>query len=334
RARIGGSVDCSGGRFLGGGNTINLVEAAISGDAVFHQDFTTDGIIDLRLAKIGRSLSFNHAHFAGTGDNGVNAERAAIDGPLYWVDIEHTPRTMLDLENASATALWDDRASWPAKGNLVIDGFHYGGFGGDAPADAKTRLKWLALQPGGFHPQPYAELAQAQRADGMIEDATSVMIAQRVAQRRHGGLRFAERAWNAILEVTIGYGFRPLRALWWMAAFVALGTILFRFGYDARMITPIEQSAYETFSETGEPPPFYPAFNAFVYSLDNFLPVVELHQCDYWRPNPLHRTKDGQGARPRVGSTILRWYLWAHILAGWTLMPLLFAGLSGLIRVE
>ena len=31
---------------------------------------------------------------------------------------------------------------------------------------------------------------------------------------------------------------------------------------------------------------------------------------------------------------LLRWYLWFHILAGWVLTPLLFAGLSGLIRVE
>ena len=29
---------------------------------------------------------------------------------------------------------------------------------------------------------------------------------------------------------------------------------------------------------------------------------------------------------------LLRWYLWFHVLAGWTLTPLFFAGLSGLVR--
>jgi hypothetical protein len=29
---------------------------------------------------------------------------------------------------------------------------------------------------------------------------------------------------------------------------------------------------------------------------------------------------------------MLRWYLWIHILAGWTITPLLFAGLAGLLR--
>ena len=38
-------------------------------------------------------------------------------------------------------------------------------------------------------------------------------------------------------------------------------------------------------------------------------------------------TKSGETA-----ATILRWYLWMHILAGWTITPLLFAGLAGLLR--
>ena len=35
-----------------------------------------------------------------------------------------------------------------------------------------------------------------------------------------------------------------------------------------------------------------------------------------------------------ITGRLLRWYLWFHILAGWVLTPLMFAGLSGLIRVE
>jgi hypothetical protein len=73
-----------------------------------------------------------------------------------------------------------------------------------------------------------------------------------------------------------------------------------------------------------------------IYSLENFLPVVELHQGDYWRPNPLHTPAHGK-RRIRFGNEmiparLLRWYLWLHILAGWTITPLLFAGLAGLLR--
>jgi len=117
-----------------------------------------------------------------------------------------------------------------------------------------------------------------------------------------------------------------LRALWWILGFVLLGTALFGAGYRMRIITPTEASAYGKFAETGRAPMHYPSFNAFVYSLENFLPVVDLHQGEYWRPNP------GLRDSGTVPASLLRWYLWLHILAGWTLTPLLFAGLSGLIR--
>ena len=45
-----------------------------------------------------------------------------------------------------------------------------------------------------------------------------------------------------------------------------------------------EEAAYREFVASGEAPPHYPVFNPLVYSLENFLPVVELHQDKYWRP--------------------------------------------------
>src|SRR5262249_47072588 len=143
--------------------------------------------------------------------------------------------------------------------------------------------------------------------------------------------------WNRLLEVTIGYGYRPLRALWWMAGFVAIGTLLFGLGYLTRIVTPTDPAAYRSFVESGTTPSHYPPFNALIYSLENFLPVVALHQEEYWRPNPLHSVRgepssgvDGAAVGIRAGR-LLRWYLWFHILAGWTLTPLFFAGLSGLV---
>jgi hypothetical protein len=107
--------------------------------------------------------------------------------------------------------------------------------------------------------------------------------------------------------------------------------VLFGFGYRERAITPTEPEAYDRFIRDGEPPRHYPPFNAIVYSLENFLPVVDLHQGMYWRPNPRH----GMGGRMRaLSGTLLRWYLWVHILAGWIITPLLAAGLTGLVRPD
>jgi hypothetical protein len=342
RATIGGDFDCSGADFTGSGvaDTISAQESAIGGDASFVQNFTTDGVLYFRLARIGRSLSFNHARFVGTGETGLDAERAAIAGPLYWVDIAHTALTKLDLENAGVASLFDDRTSWPPPGNLDLDGFTYNEFGGDSPADASARLQWLALQAPGYRPQPFAELAKALKQSGRTEGEVEVLIAQRVAQRQNGRLSMAARAWNLLLEGTIGYGYRPLRALWWITGFVLVGAILFAWGYRAGVMAPSEPDAYEAFARSGRPPVHYPHFNAFVYSLENFLPVVDLHMGNHWRPNVRERVvmdpKSGEWMTENasLSGRLLRGYLWFHILAGWTLTPLMFAGLSGLIRVE
>jgi hypothetical protein len=338
RAEIDGDLDCSSGRFVGD-DPISMVEAVIKGDALFHQDFETGGLVDFRLATVGRSLSFNQARFIGDGVNGLNAERATVGGTLYWVKITHTPHTMLDLGSARAGALWDDAASWPAPGNLDLTGFVYGDFSG-GPADADARLEWIHRQPRSdwAQPQPYRQLAQVLREDGAEEGATQVEIAHENAMTEYGGIPLPQKIWRLALRATIGYGYRPLRALWWILLFVAFGTFLFGWGYRAHLITPTEESAYDSFCATGVPPPHYSPFSSFVYSLENFLPVVDLHQATYWRPNPRHRPagdKPMTAAESRSGTMparMLRWYLWIHILAGWTITPLLFAGLAGLLR--
>lgn len=330
RTEIDGSLDCSGGRFVGGTDSLSIVEATIKGDASFNNGFTTNAVTDLTLAQIGRGLSFKDAHFIGAGVNGLNADRATIDGTFYWDSIGRTAGTELNLANARAAALWDDAASWPAPGNLIIDGFVYGDISG-GPSDARSRLRWLARQPRGYRPQPYRQLAKVLLERGSDQGAVDVMMAKEDARRKHGGLRWSERLWSRLLDVTIGYGYRPMRALWWILGFVALGSVLFGLGYHELAITPTEPRAYDYFVEKGEPPLHYPPFNAIVYSLENFLPVVDLHQGTYWRPNPRH----GLGGRLRaLSGTLLRWYLWLHIIAGWIITPLLAAGLTGMVRPD
>jgi len=340
RSHIGGNLDCSGGRFLNSGHdALSAIEATIEGDALFHDGFATDGFVDVRLARVGHSLSFNGARFTGGSDNGLNAERARIDGTFYWVDIQHTARTQLDLEDAKVEGLWDDPKSWPASGNLILDGFTYNQFSG-GPSDAESRLRWLRRQPAGYRPQPYRQLAKVLLDEGRESGSADVMIAKQDAQRRLGHLSRTERLWNIMLKVTVGYGYRPLRALWWIIGFVLFGTVLFGWGHHARLVTPTEEGAYQSFISSGAAPPHYPPFNAFVYSLENFLPVVDLSQGVYWRPNPRHSLKGGLRIARReldlgmIPAAVLRWYLWIHIVAGWTLTPLLFAGLSGLIRAD
>ncbi len=325
RTEITGSLDFSEAH-LTGDMPLSAVEAFIHGDALFHEGFTTDGVLDFRLAHIGSALSLKGARFVGSNRSGLDAGRARIDGGLYWDDITLTPNTILDLDGTHAGVLWDDAKSWPAAGNLNLDGFVYDDIAG-GPDTAGARLRWIGRQAPGYRPQPYSQLARVLRDRGSDIGAVDVMIAKNNDRRRNAGLSIGERVWSWILDVTIGYGYKPLRAVWWIAAFVGVGAILFQWGYQTRAITPIEEGAYQVFVDTGEPPPYYPPFSALVYALDNFLPIVDLHQGNYWRPNPRHGATWASGR-------LLRWYLWLHILAGWVITPLLAAGLSGLLRGE
>jgi hypothetical protein len=336
RTEIKGDIDCSGATMIGA-TPFSAVDATIRGDLEFHDGFSTAGVIDLRLARVKRSVSFHDARFFGPSDNGLNAERAKISGTIYWVDIATTQRTMLDLEDVRAASLWDDEKSWPAPGNLDIKGFVYDDFSG-GPTGGIARLRWLRLQPRSLlaQPQPYRQLALVLRAEGENEGAVRVDIARENELTGYADISLPTRLWRLALWATIGYGYRPLRAIWWILAFVLVGAALFRWGYRARLITPTSESAYESFIRTGMPPKYYPPFSSLVYSLENFLPVVDLHQGAFWRPNPHHSHKQSgrifKWSGENMPAKLLRWYLWLHILAGWTITPLLFAGLTGLLR--
>ena len=71
-----------------------------------------------------------------------------------------------------------------------------------------------------------------------------------------GAVRLATRlgVHPVVLGLTIGYGYRPSRAVWWIVGFILLGAVLFQNGADGTQ-----------FQEIGGDPP---AFNTFVYFVD------------------------------------------------------------------
>ena len=97
----------------------------------------------------------------------------------------------------------------------------------------------------------------------------------------------------------LGYGRSALQPLLWSLAFVALGTIAFR--NKGRM----------------EPVGEHPArFSPLWYSLELFLPVVDLGVAKSWRP--------------RFPGLLT--YARIHQLAGWILIPVALAAITGVFK--
>jgi hypothetical protein len=77
----------------------------------------------------------------------------------------------------------------------------------------------------------------------------------------------------------------------------------------------------------------YEKLHPLLYSVDVFLPFVNLHQEHYWWPDA---ERSGEcsvlGARFRISGAFLRYYLWAQVIAGWLLSAIFVAGVTGLMR--
>jgi hypothetical protein len=217
---------------------------------------------------------------------------------------------------------------------LFLDGFRYRRFA-RGPTDAATRLKWVHLQPAVFA-DSYQQLARVLSDQGNPAGATDVLIQLERDRREaeHPNLFFM--SWNAILEWTVAYGYSPWRAALPATVIVVIGWILFLVGYRSGIVLPSDKDAFASLGKgrsymeyRGLLPSHYPAFSAFVYSLDSFVPIVDLGQKKSWLPSATRGAQAGWGI---TTGWWLRTYLWLHIAFGWLLTTLVVAGVTGFVK--
>ncbi len=192
----------------------------------------------------------------------------------------------LDLRHATLGVLHDAAGSWPAR--VHLDGAVYEQL--DTPLSAAERLPWLSRGDGPYVPQPYEQLAAEYRRIGHEDDARRVLLAKQRARRAQ--LPRYARAWGVVQDAAVGYGYRPERAVGWLAGLLAAGSLLFH----ADRPRPLEPE-----KDIG--------FNPFVYTLDTLLPVVDFGQ--------------GGAFTPSGGS---QWAAYLLVAAGWILATAAAAG--------
>lgn len=327
-ADVGGRMVCDGTFHNPEGYALVADGIRVRGAALLRPGFNVDGEVRFVEACL-QSFEITAARFAE--NSGLNAQGAKIASSFIWKDLSSNHPASLNLNGASVGAFGDDEQSWPRTGKLFLDGFNYEHIA-EGPTDVKRRLQWLERPPEKFILQPYQQLAKVLRNMGDDAGSRTVLIAMENSRRTQGNLTKAELLISLALRLTIAYGYAPFRALWYIGFFVILGTLLFFWGYNVGVIT----------SALKNPPAQAQPFNAFVYSLETFLPLVDLQQKKYWCPDPnsephlaitmrdpLTETKYTLVAR--IGR-FLRVYLWIHTLAGWFFTSMFVAGITGLVR--
>jgi hypothetical protein len=310
-AVLGGQFSCTDAQFINPrGYALGADGISVAGDLFMRGNFRADGKISLRNARIDRNL--------------VLGGRADAWKP-----------TMLDLRSATAGTLSDDPNTWSQKGNLWINGFVYHAISDDAPKDPRKRLIWLRLQTG-FSPLPYEQFASFLRSVGDDEAAKDILFAKNKDKAQLTKLSLSEWWWYKVFGRLIGYGYKPWRAFWIGLLIIVLGAVFFHGGWVAGVMSPTDKDAYaSTHSEGNRSYSHdYPKFCSLVYSLEVFVPVIDLCQARYWLPNA---NKTG-GLAPKsrwafsISGRHLRWWFWFQRLVGWVLTTLFVVGLTGLIR--
>jgi sRNA-binding regulator protein Hfq len=309
-ADIGGDLVCSEGTFENeNGNALSADKLKTKGTVFLNDGFQAKGKVRLLGADIGGNLSCSGGTFENEKGLALNAEGAKVDGIFFW-QTRAKPVGMLDLMHARVGQFVDNKESWPEKKKLFLDGFEYEALAGDkTPTRAEDRLEWIHLQPDKpFKPQPYEQLAKVLREMGHEKDARKVLIAKKRDLRRYGELNWYEKSGNRLLDIFIGYGWKPWNAI---IFFLLLSSGVFWCAdTELQVMQPSKERVYmhEDFKKSGAIPSTYPKFNPFIYSVDTFVPFVNLHQENYWLPD---------ASKPY--GRWFRLYFWLHIAFGWGL---------------
>ncbi|MET7365963.1 oxidoreductase [Streptomyces sp. NPDC005566] len=288
----GARLENTGGVALAaGGVTASTVDCS--------QGFIAQGSVRLRRARIEGLLTFGGAR--------LNGDAAVLDCVAMQVG-EFDCRTavplagLVDLRSAQATWCQDSERSWPER--VLLEGFTYGSIRfldtpytagqGETPVrdEVARRLAWVRRNPG-YAPQPYEQLAGWYRQIGHDDDARRVLLAKQ--RHRRLTLSLSARAWGRLLDVTVGYGYRPWLAGVWLLTLTMLGTLAF----STHPPIPVKP---------GEGAPFQP----LVYTLDLLIPIGGLGQRGGW-----YWSDDG-----------LQWLAYLLIAFGWMLTTAVLAGVT------
>jgi hypothetical protein len=141
-------------------------------------------------------------------------------------------------------------------------------------------------------PYAYEQLAAAYRRVGDDAGARAVQLAK---HRRHRAtLSWYARIWGHVQDATVGYGFRPTRAMAWLAALLLVGTV----AYGLHHPRPVE-------------PGKAPDFHAAVYTLDLLLPIIDFGQEKAFNPHGGYQ-----------------WLAYLLIAAGWLLATTVVTGVT------
>ncbi|WP_439636002.1 hypothetical protein [Oceanicaulis sp.] len=244
---------------------------------------------------------------------------------------------------------------------------------GAEESTAQARKRWLLSQHAHhvadhFKPQPWRQMAARLEAQGHDDAARKIAEHRRRYHRYSKATRGFDVFMSWVLDITSHYGFDPWLTLRRSAYVIIAFALIYGLmawtgpmpdggyspmaGYtaagpasDANANPPPvfiraeadDVTAATNVQDLAQADPFlsrvYPDFNPLLYSLDVFVPVLDLGMDRYWRPNPNH-------LRPAWGETLwmtgsaLYWLTILQRFLGAILIAIMVTSFTGLLTRE
>ena len=319
-ASIGANLDLRASRFTEPGRytrdrstkpCLDIRATVIARDLVCangRRSFQADGEIRMTRAEVGREINFAGAEL-GREPVSVALNAFGTQTQELVLTLGREPAGRVVLGQARCASLADNATFWHAAGGVELDGFSYDALA--VPIDLKddaavrTRLRWLrtALRDD-YRPGPYDQLAAMLRAAGNDEHSDTVLIEKQ--RRRHIALARGFRVlgplfllWSWLQRSMVGYGYRSVRALGWLAMLLVAGTVWFALHH-----APIPIDNNDSLE-----------WNPFLFTLDLLVPIIDFGNKTRWE---------------LTGAS--QWVAAGLIASGWLLATTVAAGATRILR--
>ncbi|KOU29243.1 membrane-associated oxidoreductase [Streptomyces sp. WM6372] len=285
-AVVGGQINLDEARLHMPGGTALHAETLSVGTDLRAMRAELLGRVNLTGSRIPGQLNFAYARFVNPGGVALRASSCTVGE--VWLRGCDTIQGTVNLRRSQFDLLHIEPGTWP--GTVRLAGLSYRAMSPHLPAE--QRLPALEREESGYLPYTYEQLAAAYRTAGDEAGARTVQLAKLRRHRRT--LPRPARLWGQLQDVTVGYGFRPLRAVGWLLALLLTGAVAY--GIDP----PRPLKAGEA-----------PDFNAVFYTIDLLVPIISFGQESAYAPSG--------------------WYQWLSyvlIVTGWILATTTAAGVS------
>ena len=239
----------------------------------------TSALANFEAIKVGGVASFSGASFAG----------------------------YVSLKDAHFHTLHLTDVDWPTHSYgewLWLNGMNFQRVVAGTEKDSSRNLLVLvdrAAHRTAYSSDIYSGPAEFYRREGYAGQANQFFIAQKRREREEV-LQGAQWCWSLFLDLFVGYGRSPERALCWSGAIILFGMWVFR---------PHLMEARTTNLKTDHYSPFW-------YSMDMFLPLIKLQDAEMWKP--------------RDDARFARFWSRLHTMLGWALIPIAVAAWTGMLE--